>query len=442
MPIHNSSIGYDKDCGYTVLVKRIKDAVKMKYRYILGATAVVSLPCYSAEPVMSELSISKTNHTQITLNGSNFGTGPNVILYDSFELGTNNAVFDKDTAQALKGSWYQQTSNRPMYTNEAARSGYNSLVVLDSSADDKPRTLVIAKTGGSPSHPSSPHDAADDLAGFQEFYLSFSMKDLGNFPGNTADAPADAPFSSSSSAKDFWLMLGNRGDGNPATYPQMGHDIAIPTWTGGTFAISGNHTSGYAQDINGDDVLDAFGERIRMGTYPSGLDNDWSFGGWNDIKLHVELNSADPYGNINAGFSEYSSAHGRTRNEITGAMMKDQSADGVTHAFWDRIKLAGWFRTGNPGVKRVYDDVYFAIGENANARVELADHETYAQATQLTPIAATSWSDSSINIDLSHFNLGQVHGKYLFVTNKDEQTPEKGIKIDLSDFMIKKIQLD
>lgn len=76
--------------------------------------------------------------------------------------------------------------------------------------------------------------------------------------------------------------------------------------------------------------------------------------------------------------------------------MEDQTEEGVSYPYWDRIKFNAWTRSGDNPVKRLYDNIYVAVGDNANARVVIADAEDLNNATRLVHLLPITWEDDRI----------------------------------------------
>jgi len=78
-----------------------------------------------------------------------------------------------------------------------------------------------------------------------------------------------------------------------------------------------------------------------------------------------------------------------------------QNRDRQTLAVGDENKRQRFYVNGyvrdTPNSYPTFDDVYIAYGENAQARVEVGNADTYAGSNSLTMCTSTLWSDSSIN---------------------------------------------
>ena len=197
-------------------------------------------------------------------------------------------------------------------------------------------------------------------------------------------------------------MLGSRGDktaysveiGEPG-----GHDLYIPAWTGGGFNINGNNT------------------KMRPVWWPPELGQNWDFGGWHTKMFHAELNPSDPYGKAE-GFFSFLNKNAYHVNFRDGNFMHDQSSEGVPYPFWDRIKFFAWMNAGDADVNRVVDEIYVAIGENANARVLLTDGESLESSTRVFHLSPESWTDSEIVARFPDY-LPDSNTYYLHVLDSD-----------------------
>lgn len=330
-----------------------------------AAAIAISLPSVSASAPMIN-SISTNSLGELTILGDNFGGGPQVKLYDDF----NNTKQSPDGKLELIpsiGQWDRH--NNSGYT-ESKRNDDKSdqvLIVRDTSLQVQANIVF----------------AIDDINGvhgkkhFQEIYLSYTEKDLKEFPGRNGTIDS---FSDISSSKSAWLMFGNRGDntsyavskGEPA-----GHDLVISTWTGSSFATGGNNTA------------------MSPSFWHHELRNNWAFQDWNTISFHAKLNPESPYSEAE-GFISFVNKNFYLKKVRKGNFMSDQTESGVPYPFWDRVKFYAWDRYTESDVKRATDNIYIAIGNNANARVVFTDHELLGKSKVLVHALPVSWSNKKI----------------------------------------------
>ena len=95
----------------------------MKKFLIASIILVWGLSAHAA-PSISGVSGTVSNGQSITISGSAFGTGPNVVLFDDFEKGTNGQNISTSVGGAQVGQWNEiEGSNYPKYSNANALSG-------------------------------------------------------------------------------------------------------------------------------------------------------------------------------------------------------------------------------------------------------------------------------------------------------------------------------
>lgn len=328
----------------------------------------------------------------LTIEGANFGAGPHIVVFDDFDNRLPGSTLT-DGPPTI-GHWY--TGSTPI-TNSGGVDGNQSALVLDS--DNTGRTPMVAGIAD----PSQPRG----LKLFQEVFFQVDIKDLGYFPGR--DGTADT-FSTESSAKDVWMMLGPRGD-NTSYSKTDGHDLIIPTWTGGGFSVGGNET------------------RMSPSYWQKGLNGDWAFQDWNQITFHARLDPANPYGDVIAGIFGYTNNSGTVFNPRAGNFMSDQTADGIQEAAWDRLKIGGWYRAGGDNRKRIMDNVYVAVGDNAAARVEIANSKDYFAATRRYILPHQVWSSGRIVTRAIALKGVDLPGFYVFVTDGEGRRTTQGVPV-------------
>lgn len=352
-------------------------------RIALSCVFLLSVPsALLAAPDIEKTTVDDGN--TISILGSGFGEGPSVALHDDF----SNAIISGDgvTLAPQIGNWLSESKSSSNNAFVDEKYGNAGLFARGNGSS----VLVFGIPDG-----EGPHG----LKTFQEVYFSYTIRDLGDFPG---DNGTPTQFSTRSSTKDAWMMLGDKGDNTGWAVSQgdpSGHDLYIPAWTGGGFNIAGNNT------------------RMRPSFWPGELTKNWAFGDWNTMMFHAELNPEDPYGEAEGFFSflNKNAYHEKVRQ---GNMMEDQRSEGVPFASWDRIKFFAWMFTGDAEVKRVIDEVYIAIGDNANARVLLTDGESLEKSTRVFHLSPESWTDSKIVVRFPDY-LPDSETYYLHVLNAD-----------------------
>ena len=339
---------------------------------------VVSFNVHTAPTISS---ISQENENELTIQGNGFGLGPSVVLYDSLEN-----IRQEDGTITLspgKGDWHETKGQFSELVSGPFGEENRAVVVRDSSKGTEGKLFFA--------HPDT--DGRYGVREFQQVYYSFAVRDLGDFPAGGANS-----FSDMSATKDSWMMYGNRGD---RVTPDniAGHDIAMPTWVGHNFWISGNNTD-------------------PDPTYrQSELRDNWDFGGWNTYMFHAKLDENDPYGNAE-GFFAFLNKNRYHKNIRSGNLMNDQTDNDVP-PYWDRIKFNPWARVNDSQIKRAMTNFYVAIGDNANARVVLTNAEKLENSTRIQHLLPVQWNEGTITALMPESLKDKP--LYLHVINKEEE---------------------
>lgn len=357
---------------------------------------LVAISATAASPVIEEVEVLANG--EIVVRGSGFGEGPNVVLYDDFS--NTSLKDDRLNSIPLKGKWKNIAGDKLETKPGAVEVGGKSLVVRNSAS-----ALSVALEFGLPD-PGGLHG----LKPFQEVYFSYSVKDFGDFPG---DGGSETGFSHRSATKDAWMMLGDRGD-NPVYSATLfdvaaGHDLYVPAWTGAGFNVAGNSS------------------RLSPSYWQGDLTSNWAFGGWNTFLFHGKLDPSNPYDSAE-GFFAFVNSNEYSVNIRQGNLMSDltNTLSSLIHnadqPYWDRIKFFAWMNTGTAEVIRAVDNIYVAVGRNANARVVITDNKKLESSKVLVHLLPTSWSDSFVEAQLPE--LERNHAYYVHVISASESASE------------------
>jgi len=316
----------------------------------------------------------------VVICGYQFGDlGPTYVLFDNMESGQNGE--QSQLSDPIVGEWWRAGKE---YSDEAGRSGSMS--------------MVIGGGEGATVQFGIPDENAElELMHFTEIFVSWALRDMGVFPGNNS---SETEFSTDSSAKDLWLMYGNRGDNYDYSCSQgtcNGNDVVLVTHTGsGSFKIDGNNT-------NSSWWLGGF----------------WQFQTWNPMSTYLKINPEDPYGPIVGAFEHISPEGGYIRDDYEGTMMREEH-DQIPPV-WDRIKFGSWYRS-TEGFRRLIDDIYIALGDGAAARVEIADAPQIEEVTRLAISTIDEWSENRLEATIRLGDLDpEADDLYLFVVNADNE---------------------
>ncbi|MEC9041415.1 MAG: hypothetical protein VX787_18010 [Pseudomonadota bacterium] len=356
------------------------------FAVVVGVSTAVQ-----AKPVVSSVSFGAD--AEITLSGSEFGAGPNVVLYDDFE--DAKIVDGSLELQPKVGTWYSVISSDPaIYLGQQKNK---SLFVRG-----KGNAILVFGVEDS----KGPYG----LKPFTEVFFSYSVKDLAEFPG---DSGKDFSFSTRSSTKDAWMMLGDRGDNlsySLSFNTPSGNDLYIPAWTGNGFNIAGNTT------------------KLEPAFWQPELTKNWAFQDWNTTFFHAQLDAVNPYGPAE-GYFGFINKNAYHVNKRSGNFIQDLRSEGLPYAYWDRIKFFAWLNEGDANVQRLLDEVYVAIGPNANARVVLSDAPSLEESSELINLPTKNWDHEKISFSLPNYIMTNSQKDFYIRVINSENKISNSIKL-------------
>src|SRR3989339_1604564 len=308
----------------------------------------------SRAQTISSVSGNMSEGQTITVNGSGFGnTGPNVVIFDDFEKGTNGARIQTGAGSAQIGTW-NSTEGNVIYSNSASVSGG-----LAFRADMTNGWRNLAET-------LLPNGGDTDI--FVSWWLYLPAAD--NYPGQgTTDG---------TNWKQMWIQGSGTAD----------DDLVFPTFDGSAYFF-GNDTCLNSEVRRFGGWNFNKGQWHRYWGYAKGLASN---GQINLYELDPEL-----------GYSELAS--------FSNTQIQCQTGDK-----FERVHINGYGRQ-TTNSHPTYDDVYIASGPNARARIEIGNRSSYEDCTNLAVAVPTSWSSSSITARFfkGSFTSGQT--TYLFVVD-------------------------
>lgn len=361
---------------------------------------------------------------EVSIQGKGFGPQPRVIVYDDFDDGEDGAYMTDLDAPKI-GAWYEIREfarEQPIYYADSSYVGRNSIIVREAnhpSGYGGTRGMVAAGNEVPSNHKG--------LEYFTEIFTSVWMKDVFKTPGGNG---TETSFSTDpvSTSKEIWFMLGNRGDRRPPDNWSQGHDIFTVGRGGSTerwSANGGNNTSNTVGTID-ENVAGVDG-------VVHDAHNFWKFQGWNRFYHWARLNVDDPYGATSSSALGYFNGeqHSYTRNLGRIQLINDMTMWDVPVAAWDRVKVPGWYRGGNEPVRRLFDEIYIAIGPNAQARVELGDSPAYYESRRLAIVPASQWSAEEIVVNVPDYVTNSFGDKaYVFFIDGEGNVSSPGLPIE------------
>lgn len=370
----------------------------------LSSSVIFAISIYAADsgPKIKKLSGSAVDNSVIAISGVNFQNGPKIELFDDFEDGTAGSIIDLTNYTATYGQWDQQSQYyKGAFDGTESLSGNLSLDMWYlHSTPSTSRVATMAKF----------FDRAD------EFFTSFWIRVPNDswFPGVGVTGPG--MFSTDSSWKITWLMLGDRGDNT--VNEDSGNDVYLPNHASGngTFLVAGNNTS----------------------TIANIYDSEFSWWDWNHwirISAWLKADRSDPLNN--GWFKIQTLSEGKGLRQLIDKQVSvfhrrleaNNSLD-VSPAVWDRIKFPGWARPSFPDKYRLlYDDVYIASGDNAQARVEVGNAASYEACTKLSILPIQTWGNKVINAIYKAGPLRDGDAQYLYITDSSGLYNAEGISL-------------
>ena len=319
---------------------------------VLAICVLMAAPVWAA-PSVSGVTGTVTDGQAITITGSSFGTGPNIVFFDDFEGGTNGATLSTGAGSAKVGTWNRIDIPNVAYSNSAHVSGSLALMSSPNTGDGMGGRGVVTFTSA------------------QKLFVSYWAR-TDAWPNN----------GSGTNWKLVWPMNSCCSD----------HDISLPTilWTSTVSSITaGNSINGYVDYIN-EALVGGLNTWFRVWSYVDSNSPGTVFL-WH-------LNASTP---VTQGINHTGITAANSGNWFSGGGFSMMNVPG-------NVEIA---TSPHP----LYDDVYIATGDNAMARVEIGNASTYAACTNLAIITPTSWSASSIAATVRSGSFAANASAYLYV---------------------------
>jgi hypothetical protein len=335
-----------------------------------------------AAPSISSVSGNISDGQDITVSGSSFGNnGPDIVIFDDFEKGTNGSGISTATGLAQIGNWTKgNTSGLTTYSNEWAHSGTQCMKNNWDTPLAEPGNQVGLQWG---------------LA-TEVFYSFWTTVPSGkNVPGDqTSGGSPLAP-----NWKLTWMWGGQFGSAHADEYIS-------------NTVLSENLQYGYWFTYNN--------PQGRVGSYE--IKNHMTKGEWSRYDLYQKGGITD---GILQGV-ETDAAHGRV--VIVNKKNVYTLEDGYG---WDTMTMPGYGRGKTANGVTVYDDVYLAIGPGARARVEIGNAPIYDNCNNLAIITPTSWSDTFITATVRQGSFTNSQTAYLYAVDANGNVNANGYQVTI-----------
>src|SRR5690554_2763504 len=324
----------------------------------------------------------------VTIVGSGFGSGPNIVIYDDFEGGSHDDPIALDSP--VIGTWSAKSEDYIARYHRYAYSGQTSFSMQDDLAEE-------ARYGGKPAMLKSRFEDT------QEVFLSYQLAVPPGkfFPG----APTREQWGTASHWKMTWLMDTDSGYGHADGLA----DLCVPT-------------NGQAQ------ALQIVGNTDKIGWVAS-LDELFDIDGFNRVAVWLKADPSAPQTEGYTWIQWLSAKSAPAFTRVHDMPVFNGGATTPTSAQWNQLNVPGWFGNSlvNPG--GVYDDVYLATGPSAAARVEVGDAPVYADCTELSIMPSISWTDSEIKVRVKTKGTQTISQKYIFIFDAQNELIAEGIAI-------------
>ncbi len=331
----------------------------------VGISSVIASFSIFAAPVVTSVDNSGYSSGTVTINGSGFGTGPNIILFDTFESESVSVGDAIPISSPIKGAWTKDNTTPPFYNLNSHSGKFSAEVFTPNGKNGRMRQFQLF------------------FPGTTEAYISYWVRlpDGAIFPSNDATL-APKQFPADSSWKLNWLIDQDTGTTSP--------NINLPTHVGGgRFYLAGN-------DMNLD---------TKLGN------SWWSWTSWMRISVWLKANKAEPAVSGNYEFQVNSTEHGYFKKSDNLPVF---DSDGPAIKQYQQLNFPGWMRTESQS-SPLYDDIYVATGDNSVSRVEIVDAPIYENAKHIALQIPTSWNDTQVTFSVNKGDFADARTAWVFV---------------------------
>lgn len=358
----------------------------MKLSSLLFFLIVFVSATASAAPVINSVSGSYAEGATITIQGSAFGSGPNLVLFDNFEGGAAGAAIRTGVNSATVGQW-NRTIGNVYYTDSTKVSGGKAFQA-DMTSNLPPEAAYNAY---------SAVDFSPDSEAFMSWWFYLPAGD--KWPGeNHAEGI---------NWKIVWIY-------GHCDYTE---DMVLPVVLGAGANITGDPVGcdwcpgPPWPDDPANPIDDAYlgldlekGRWLRVWTWiKGGYSNDAAMQYW-------ELTNAGVSARLNR--SNFNNLY-PPGIPMTGSRCGSSS---ITTAKYQTVLMNAYGRSTPPS-HPTFDDFYLATGANARARVEIGNQPVYNSSTKLAILTASSWTSASITASMRQGIFRPGDTAYVFVVD-------------------------
>ena len=329
----------------------------------------------SADPEIFSIAGTVSNGKTITIGGQNFGSGPNILIFDDFEKGTIGQPIRTGEDSATVGGWTSLGDNKPYYQSTYVNSGHYAFQEAVGST-----CTINGSIRARVKFPS----AANEFFGIWWVYLP--QEDA--WPGEGSESTQGGP-----NWKQVWVHSGLNGASCrdvdavlPVCLPRSGSQSS-------GCALSGNCSGGYTQ----------YGNNMNKGE-------------WKRFLIHW-IGSNNGQGKV---YSTYLQRDGQNTQIIHRDDTNITNQGNSDFSTYNLVDLGAYSHVTIGSCSHpTFDDFYFTIGPNAQARIEIGDNPEYSNCTNLAVITPTSWSENSITATVRSGSITDGSNVYLFVIDSN-----------------------
>lgn len=309
----------------------------------------------------------------ITTDGTyNFGsTGPTVIVYHDYAGKTAGQLVANSDPQI--GAWSGSGNYSQAIYAAGGRDGSTCASMFNTAYASDPGTLRVR----------AKHVTFSDTS---EVFACWTTK----FPGGVTGSGTANVWPTSSHWKHVWVSNNN------AIGTSDGNDVVLYTHSGSNgVSVAGNDTRS--------------GGVVSLGS-AKGIGN-YNFTGWNVYQCWLK-GGASPLVDNATVYACFSNANYKAEQTISNKNPFATNDATLNYAhipgFWGNLT------SSETGFDPLLDDVYFAAGSGAAARVLIGDASTWVACRELWIAPPTSWSVNTISCRIPRTATG-VSGMYLYV---------------------------
>ncbi|AKF08709.1 hypothetical protein [Sandaracinus amylolyticus] len=291
--------------------------------------------------------------TILTLTGHDFGVGPEVFLYHSMREGTDGAELTSLDPEigAYAGSIAGMTAGGVGWPRYVTHAGRRVMEMRSPDGADQNMRGVVMRFDATPS-----------------FFISYrvTIPPDAHFPGAAAPRTPGAR----SNWKIAWFNQGGVGSG-------AGSDLVVPT------AVSGG--------------LHLIGNQSAHTWWGPGIAMVWDWDDWNVVTCS-HIAEGDPRSEPgDVVFAITTPRTGTTVRSWRDTLIREDTPV----AGFDRLYFPAWIGNDDDtheGTQAYFADLYLALGEHAQARVELCDAPEWDACRHRFVVPPLEWTEDTIRV--------------------------------------------